>query len=334
MTLDRELAAAKSAVHAGLHALAEAPADGVAAAAARLFRDDVLWHGSAPMDDVQGLGALVADVLLPLRAALPDLERRDDVLLAGEFEGGRWVVSMGHYCGTFAADLFGIPATGALAFLRFGEYFRVEGGRVAEAYVIWDAIDLMRQAGVNPLPPAAGVETLVPGPRTRDGVRPDAVDPEGGARSHAAVWAMIEGLRSYDGRTLESMGMERFWSPRMLWYGPGGIGSNRGVKGFQDFHQRPFLAAFPDRRGGGHRCRIGDGAYVASTGWPSVLATHSGPYLGHPATGRRIGMRVMDVWRAEGSTLAENWVFIDLVDLFRQFGRDLMGEMRARRPAR
>lgn len=330
------LAAAKSRVFRGLNALADAGPDALAAVAADLFAPDVLWHGPAPIDDVRGRDALTATVLAPLKAAMPDLERRDDILLAGVWQDADWVVSAGHYAGTFAADWLGIPATGGLAFLRFGEYFRVEGDRIVEAYVIWDVIDLMRQAGVCPLPPAAGVETLVPGPRTRDGVRPDVVDLAEGERSHAAVLAMFGGLAAFDPKTrsLDDMRMDRFWSPRMLWYGPGGIGANRGVKGFQAFHQRPFLTAFPDRRGAGHKCRVADGAYVASTGWPSVLATHTGPYLGHPPTGRAIGMRVMDLWRAEDGTLAENWVLIDLIDLFRQFGDDLVAKMRARAAAR
>jgi predicted ester cyclase len=324
MSSATELASIKTRIFQGLASLAT---DGVGAAT-DLFADDVHWHGPAPIDDLRSRDALVGTVLAPLYAAIPDLERRDDILLAGRWEDASWVVSAGHYAGTFAADWLGIPATGGLVFLRFGEYYRVEAGRIVEARVIWDMIDFMRQAGVNPLPQAAGVEIVVPGPRTRDGVRPGVVDLEGGERTHAAVLAMFAGLGAYDGKTLESMGMERFWSPNMLWYGPGGIGSNRGVKGFQDFHQRPFLTAFPDRRGAGHKCRIADGAYVASTGWPSVLATHAGPYLGHPATGRRIGMRVMDLWRAEGTMLAENWVLIDLIDLFRQFGVDLMARAR------
>ena len=143
------------------------------------------------------------------------------------------------------------------------------------------------------------------------------------------VEAMIAGLGQFDGHALETMGMERFWHPKMMWYGPGGIGANRGIAGFQDYHQRPFLVAFPDRKGGNHKCRLGDGAFFATTGWPSVTATHAGPYLGAPATNRRIGMRVMDWWRRDDAMLRENWVFIDIPDLFLQFGVDLFAQMRA-----
>ena len=121
--------------------------------------------------------------------------------------------------------------------------------------------------------------------------------------------------------------MERFWHPHMMWYGPAGIGSCRQLKGFQDVHQRAFLGAFPDRRGGDHKARLGDGAYVGSTGWPSVRATHLGPWQGQAATGRKISMRVMDFWRREDNLLRENWVFIDMIELLLQMDIDVMGAL-------
>jgi predicted ester cyclase len=302
---------------------------------ANCLSPDVVYRGSRPVNDVEGRDAALEAALVPLVAALPDIERRDDIFIAAVFGGHDWIAATGHYCGTFSAPLFGIPPTGHVTFLRYGEFYRLGAdGLVAEIIAIWDLVDLMRQAGVDPLPRWPGVPMLIPGPATRDGVDLGGVDPDGGQATRTLVEAMIGGLMLYDGQSLDSMGQERFWSENMLWYGPGGIGSNRRLKGFQDFHQRPFLTAFPDRRGGDHRARVGDGAYMATTGWPSIRATHAGPYLGQPATGRAITMRVMDFWRAENGKLAENWVFIDIPDLFAQFDRDLFTEMGARAVAR
>jgi hypothetical protein len=50
--------------------------------------------------------------------------------------------------------------------------------------------------------------------------------------------------------------------------------------------------------------------------------------MGLPPTGRRVGMRVMDLWRAEDGKLAENWVFIDLIHLLLQLGVDVYDRMR------
>ena len=68
---------------------------------------------------------------------------------------------------------------------------------------------------------------------------------------------------------------------------------------------------------------------MASTGWPSVRATHSSDYLGAPATHKSIGMRVMDWWRVTDKTIAENWVLIDLPELLLQMGVDVLERGRA-----
>ena len=140
--------------------------------------------------------------------------------------------------------------------------------------------------------------------------------------------SMIRGLFDFDGVNLSSMGMERFWHPNMMWYGPCGIGSTRTIAGFQTHHQKPFLHAFPDRRGAGHRARFAEGQYVASTGWPSVAATHAGTYLGAQPSHQKIGMRVADWWRCENGLLTENWVLIDLPHLLLQMGVDVFAQLK------
>jgi predicted ester cyclase len=218
-----------------------------------------------------------------------------------------------------------MPTTGHRLNLRFGEFVRLEDGLVQETYLLIDLLDGLRQLGRFPLAPMLGSAERIPGPATQDGLGVGARDPEASQASLRLVEAMIAGLMRYDGQALESMAQERFWDvERMMWYGPAGIGTARGLTHYQAVHQRPFLTAFPDRVGGNHRCRIGEGAYVASTGWPSVRATHlGGGFLGLPPTGRSVGMRVMDFWRAAGGRLAENWVFIDLPDLLLQMGIDV-----------
>jgi len=295
----------------------------------------VAFHGPAPIHDLTGVDAISAGLWDPLLAAMPDLERRPDAVMAGMFKGGLWTAHIGHLVGVFAADLWGVPATRRPVWLRYGAFERIEDGRIAEAYWILDVPGLMMQAGVWPMAPGLGLPLLSPAPASQDGLRSDPGDPSESAASLALVEAMIAGLMSYDGQSLASMGMRRFWTDDFHWYGPGGIGTMRGHIDYERGHQRPFLTAFPDRKGGDHKCRIGDGAYVASTGWPSVRATHTGGgFMGLAPTGRKIGMRVMDVWRREGDRLVENWVYIDLIDLLAQMGVDVfarMAELTARR---
>ena len=326
-----ELQAAKATVWQALMAL---PGPDFADTCAALLSHDCAWHGPHPINTLVGPQAVAEGFWAPLQAAFADLERRPDIFFAGHWDArfggdpGLWVCCTGHYLGTFSADWLGIAATGEPASLRFGEFYRVVDGRIAEARIILDVVDLARQAGQPILPPSAGLALLTPGPRLHDGLLRSPADPAHGQRSLDQVEAMIGGLMRYDESNLASMGMRAHWHPDMMWYGPGGIGTTRGIGGFERHHQAPFLHAFPDRKGGTHRARIAEGAFVASTGWPSVRATHSGEYLGVPASGAAIQMRVMDWWRCEAGLLVENWVFIDLPHLMLQVGVDLMARLK------
>ncbi len=278
-----------------------------------LYASDAVFGLSSPGDDL----ASAADLDATLRMSFPDLERRTDICLKGEFGDGHWFASCGHFVGQFASTLWGIAADGKPHWLRYGWFDRVEAGQIVESYVILDLAQLMIDTGQWPFAPQLG-QCWFPAPASHDGCDPGDV---GSEDSLKLVEAMIGGLMQYDRQSLTSMGMPRFWTDQFHWYGPGGIGSARGHKDYERAHQRPFLTAFPDRVGGNHKCRIGHGNYVASTGWPSINATHSGDgWLGLPATNKRITMRVMDFWRREGNMLVENWVFIDMIDLLRQIG--------------
>ena len=200
---------------------------------------------------------------------------------------GEWVATLGHYVGNFTAPLWGVPPSGKLVFLRCGEFYRLDAaGQVEEAYILPDLLDLMRQAGCSPVPHRLGTEMLFPGPATHDGVLPG--HRERADASAALVEAMLTDLRAYDPATFRSAGQTGeggYWHPDMLWFGPGGVGANFTYPGFDRDHRIPFLTAFPDRVGGNHFCRFGDGDYVCSGGWPSMTMTHRGPYLGVAATG-------------------------------------------------
>jgi predicted ester cyclase len=93
---------------------------------------------------------------------------------------------------------------------------------------------------------------------------------------------------------------------------------------FENLHQKHWLHAFPDRAVQDLDCLFAEGAYTGGAGWNGVLATHTGRYLDCPATGKRIGVNGLDFWRREGDRFTENWVFVDMLHLFRQFGVDLL----------
>ena len=283
------------------------------------LRDDHRLYACDPIGDGVGPG-FAQQALAPLVTAMPLGQVRVDLELSGSFQDGDWTAASGHLLGVFAADLFGIPATLRLVHVRFGRFQRWEKGEVAETILLLDLPALMMQAGAWPLARPLGPLLMAPPPRRRKD--------EKAQDSLKLVEAMIAGLMRYDGRSLASMGMRDFWSEDFLWYGPAPIGSFQGHASYERGHQGPFLAAFPDRVGGNHRARIAERDLVASTGWPSIRATHSGgDWLGLAPTGKRVEMRVMDFWRAESGRLVENWVMIDIPHLLKQLGVDPFARM-------
>jgi predicted ester cyclase len=258
--------------------------------------------------------------------------RRDEIFIGGRTRRGEgdWVAALTHYVGNFSGSWLGIEPHHHLVFLRSGEFYRLEQSKISEAKIMIDFIDLLRQVGRMPLPTLLGTEMLFPGPATHDGVLPTA--PQRSVASLDLVEAMLADLTAYDPATFSSKGQtgkNGYWHEQMLWYGPAGVGSNYTYPGFDKDHRIAFLTAFPDRVGGNHYCRIGDGDYAAVSGWPSMTMTHQGPYLGVEPTGKALTLRVMDFYRCADGKIMENWVCLDYLDLFNQMGVDLLARAKA-----
>jgi SnoaL-like polyketide cyclase len=287
---------------------------------------DHLLDACRPVDHGAGAAFVEASLLAPLYAAIPNYEVRADIAMRGSFKGGDWTASSGHICGRFMAPLFGIPATTQVAYLRFGCFQQWVAGRVTETILLLDLPALMRQAGVWPLAAPLGPDMMAPPPKNACGIWPQG----DGATSLSIVEGMIGGLMKFDG-SLKTMNMRDFFAEDFWWFGPAAIGTFRGFSDYERGHATPFLTAFPDRVGGNHRARFGNGDFVASTGWPSITATHKGNgWLGLAATDLPVTMRVMDFWRAENGMLTENWVMIDIPDLLNQLGIDILGALQDR----
>ena len=325
----------KRKILSGLRRVARAAPDELMATASELFAPSARYISAHPINQMEGVDEIVERYLRPLKVAMPDLERRDDILIGGHWQDADWVSATGYYYGTLRNELFGFRPTNQWIYLRFGEFYRIEDGRIVDSYVILDWIDFFRQLGVNPLRLALGVEGLCPPPLEQDGLQVSDGDPADAEASLKLVEAMIfEGMWAFDGVNHETMRFHDFWVLDMMWYGPGGIGTTRGIDNFYRYHEGPFNEAWPDFKGGNHVARFGDGQFTCSTGWPSIRANHTGGnFLGLSATNKPITMRVMDWWRRDGQLLSENWIFIDIPELFMQLGRDLFAEARARQPA-
>jgi len=318
-------------------AMADFSEVGVRAAMGDVFASDLLVRLCHPFGDAQGPSAFYDTAYAPLLTAMPDLERRDMIVLAGTTpEGQDWVGMMGNYMGTFMAPFLDIPPTGHLAHMRYHEFYQIKDGKITEVQAIWDIPELMMQANAWPMAPQLGKFMITPAPMTQDGLtaRGD------GTATMDHVIAMLTDLCKYPSDPdPKVMRLEHYWHPKNNWYGPAGIGTNRGIDGFRHWHQIPFLRGMPDRKldamGDLMSHWVAEGNFVCETGWPNMRLTLSDDgWMGIAPVGKEVVLRSLDFWRVENGKIRENWVLVDLLDLYRQVGVDVFARMREFNKAR
>lgn len=318
--------------------LAAADNSSLPAIAATALHEQVRCFGPDPIGEIQGRDAWVDRYWSRLLRSFPDLKRRTYLFCGGQSngqadgdmakDGKMWVSGTGHFAATFSGNYLGIPATGKPVEIRWGEFLRLENDLVVDYYFLLDLLDLMKQAGYEVLPPILAKDQHYRPPAADDGILLAAQDEQQTRREFERIHRFIyDSLNSFDQENLSSMGVADYFAAGVQWYGPGGIGSCHSLKEFEEFHQRPWLTAFPDRRNQDLDSLFAEGAYTAGSGWTGTRAIHSGPFKGVEGTGRPVRFNGMDWWKSDGDKFVENWVFVDMIHLFRQFGVDLFARL-------
>lgn len=298
--------------------------DQIARALDTCAADGAPFHLAHPFETLDAAGYV--DVLRDLQTAWPDLERRETIVLDGKDRHGQhWIGMCGYWTGTSLAPWMGIPPSGHQIAMRFHEFFEIRDGKIVQMQTLWDLPEVMLQCGAWPMAPALGREWQAPGPATQDGLTISG----SGAAAEQVVADMLTGLGRFAEGGLEAMDLPRYWHPKFSWYGPSGIGTGRGLAGFRNWHQIPFLRGMPDREGGLEGHFFAQGNYVGFTAWPGMKATISGDgFIGIAPAGQQITMRSLDFWRVEGNLIRENWVLVDLLHIYHQIGVDVLDRMR------
>ncbi|MCK0125948.1 ester cyclase [Gelidibacter sp. F2691] len=297
-------------------------------AVAKSFDTGAKVNASHPINEAQDGTGYFTDIISPIWQAFAGCTRQNYVMIGGEYLGTEWVTSTGYFHGHFEKPLFGIPPSGKLAYLRFGEFHRMEDGKFVESHVYLGFAELIIALGLWPLAESQGYEGVVPGPASHDGIVTDASDPNRSRASANLVEGMLINLAS------EDEAWRPYWHDRMVWYGPGGLGSYATVDAFAAF-QRPFELTFDGWGDGqddgftdvGSNCKAGDGDYAFLHGWRQITGIHVGPFLGLAPTGKRVFMRDCDWWRSEDGKIIENWCMLDIPHVLMQLGYDLFAEV-------
>jgi predicted ester cyclase len=319
-------------LHASLASLQKVLATATPEAAktlAQVVAPDAKIQVCQPFGTIQGAD-IYQTLFTPLLHAMPDLERRDMITLTGTTpEGETWAGCMGNYMGTMVRPWLDIPPTGHLTHMRYHEFYKLDGDKITEAQIIWDIPELMMQANAWPMAPQLGKYLCTPAPMPQDGLTAQG----DGQATMDHVIAMLTDLCKHPAQGgPEVMNLETYWHPRFNWYGPAGIGTGRGISGFRNWHQIPFLRAMPDRKldamGDLASHWFAQGDYVCETGWPNMRLTITDDgWMGIAPAGREVLLRSLDFWRMEDGLIRENWVLVDLLDLYRQCGVDVLARM-------
>ena len=300
-------------------------------AADKIFDKDVIINFCYPFGTFKGVENLFTKSFLPLQQSIPDLERRDMIFMAGTTpEGQDWLGCMGNYMGTFMSPFLDIPPTGHLVHMRYHEFFQIEDGKISQMQAIWDLPELMMQAKAWPLAPQLGTFICTPSPMSGDGL---AVSGNASDKLEHVINMLTDLCKHPYHPDPKIMKLEKYWHPQLNWYGPAGIGTGRGIAGFRNWHQIPFLKGMPDRKlddmADLQSHWLAEGNYVCETGWPNMrLTLKNDGWMGLPPTNKELEMRSLDFWRLENGLIRENWVLIDLIDIYRQLGINIFDRLR------
>ena len=297
--------------------------------ARKVFSPDLRFWGPAPIRRLTGRDAYFESVVQPMASCFEEAEKEPYFFLGGRFLGAIWVAATGNISARMAKPWLGIPRSEGFRRLRFGEFYKIEGGVVTEIRCLLDIPGLAAQAGIGLLPPCDGSSGIPPGPVQASGIMAGPQPQEATIATRNLVKRMIAGCNRLDGSDLSSQGMERFWCEDMVWHGPWGIGSCYGLKEFYSFAQGPSARSFPNRRGRWPKdAFVAEGNVAAFTGWPSLVGNFTGrPFHGIPPTHGPIGQTIMDFYIRGGDKLPANWVMIDLIGFASDCGIDLLAEM-------
>ncbi|MFZ1814360.1 MAG: ester cyclase [Rhizobiaceae bacterium] len=139
-------------------------------------------------------------------------------------------------------------------------------------------------------------------------------------RKSAESLAVIKAMEKALGENANNMG--DYFHDDFRWIGNYGSGTKNGLAEFRRNWQLPLRAAFTERVYKTDRF-LADGEWVSCFG--HIEATHTGPFMGHAASGKRVTIHYMDFWHVRDGRIADNWVSVDLASVLNQLGVDVFG---------
>ena len=200
------------------------------------YHEEVTLNGFYPINQIKGIESIQKKLWEPLIRSFPDLERRDNLIIGGAFQDKVFVSFVSHLTGTFSKSWLDVPATQKTIHLRICEAHQLKENKIIKSYVLIDTVDFFRQANCWPINSSLGIEEMWPGPITGDGTTNENLDVNLSVNSLDQALTMQKSLNikpeTEPGITKDAIRtklinhpQKDFWHPKMMWYGPCGIGT-------------------------------------------------------------------------------------------------------------
>ena len=109
------------------------------------WTQDMKWYGPAGIGTMHGLEEFQRIHQTNFLHAFPDKEAFDEIRIAE----GSYVAAKGYQDVTHQGDYLGIPASGKAMKIKYMDFWRVEGDKLVENWVMIDLLDFLEQAGYN-----------------------------------------------------------------------------------------------------------------------------------------------------------------------------------------
>lgn len=142
--------------------------------------------------------------------------------------------------------------------------------------------------------------------------------PEEHARQSAETLAAVKAMEA--GLAAGENDMARYFTEDFVWRGNYGCGLKNSLQEFRANWQLPLRAAFTEREYITEKF-LADGEWASCFG--HIEATHSGEFMGIPATGKRVTIPYMDFWHIKDGRIHDNPVSVDFASVLSQLGVDV-----------
>jgi steroid delta-isomerase-like uncharacterized protein len=144
MGMDMDMAEVEAANMAVVQRFYDEFAAGNASVITEVHPETVTMHYAGGAEDVPA--ALLEEDLAAIKAANPDLH----AVVHDMWAAGNYVFTELTWMGTHTGDLFGIPATNNPIVHNGIVVRRLEDGKIAESWEMWDDLTLLSELGLSP----------------------------------------------------------------------------------------------------------------------------------------------------------------------------------------